>query len=244
MAVFCFKKILSSTPRIGELFKASREEKKYSLADVSGTTRIPEKYLVCLEQGSFAALPRARAHRLAYVRAYAEFLELSSEACSDQFAREEGLQNADMIHPLTQMKYFPFSSVGIFLRNSVAACLILIFAGYLSWQIKGVLEPPSLTIYSPVEGAVVTKPSTLVEGVTEAESKLAVNGQEVIMNSDGKFQAELNLMTGLNTITITATKKKHGKTTTITRHVIVRAGVVSTDKKVPGKLLSQEKLSY
>jgi hypothetical protein len=77
-------------------------------------------------------------------------------------------------------------------------------------------------VFSPAEGSIVTEASTLVEGVTEAESQLAVNGQEVIMNADGKFEAELNLIPGLNTITIASTKKKHGKTTTITRHVIVR----------------------
>ncbi len=227
MAVFCFKKITSSTLRLGELFKVTREDKNLTLAAVSHETRIPEKYLALLEKGSFAALPKARSHRLAYVRSYATLLQLPVDDAILQFTREEGLANAAMVHPLKKMKYFPFSSVGIFLRNSVGACLVLIFAGYLSWQIKGILEPPTLSVFSPAEGAIVSGAATVVEGATEAESKLAVNGQEVIMNSDGKFQAELNLMPGLNTITISSTKKKHGKTTTITRHVIMRLNPVS-----------------
>ncbi len=241
MAVFCFKKITSSALRLGELFKVTRENKSLTLADVSYETRIPEKYVMLLEKGSFAALPRARSHRLAYVRAYATLLELPVEETITQFTREEGLANAAMVHPLKKMKYFPFSSVGIFLRNSVGTCLILIFAGYLTWQIKGILEPPTLTVFSPAEGTIVTGAATVVEGATEAESKLAVNGQEVIMNSDGKFQAELNLMPGLNTITISSTKKKHGKTTTITRHVIMRQGTVSMNGT---KMVSKQTLPY
>jgi hypothetical protein len=154
--------------------------------------RIPKKYLVLLEQGAFRDLPKSRAYRLAYVKAYATFLSLNPDDAAAQFEREEGLHNTAMVHPVQRMKYFPFSSVGIFLRNSVAVCLVLIFAGYLTWQIKGILEPPTLTVFSPAEGSIVTEASTLVEGVTEAESQLAVNGQEVIMNADGKFEAELN----------------------------------------------------
>ncbi len=242
MAVFCFKKITSSTVRLGGLFKACREEKELSLENTSSACRIPLKYLSALEHNSFSKLPRARAYRLAYVKTYAEFLGLSPDECIAQFTREEGLENTAMIHPLKRMKYFPFSSVGIFLRNSVAACLVLVFAGYLSWQIKGILEPPSLTVFSPAEGAVINDPSTLVEGVTEAESQLAVNGQSVIMKSDGKFQAELNLVAGLNTITISSTKKKHGKTTTITRHVILRLN--PSKEAAAATKLSQDTLPY
>jgi hypothetical protein len=112
----------------------------------------------------------------------------------------------------------------------------MVFAGYLTWQIRGILEPPALTVFSPAEGTVITSASTLVEGITEAESLLAVNGQEVVMNKDGKFQAELNLVTGLNTITIASTKKKHRKTTTITRHVIVRLNQVTAERAGNKKL--------
>jgi cytoskeletal protein RodZ len=236
MAILCFKKLTSSTPRLGQLLKCAREKKDVALKTAAEKTRIPEKYLALIENGTFDKLPQAQAYRIAYIRSYAHYLNLDHNECVAQFTREEGLQNAQMIHPLKRMRHFPFGSISIFLRNGVAICLLMVFAGYLTWQIRGILEPPALTVFSPAEGTVITSASTLVEGITEAESLLAVNGQEVVMNKDGKFQAELNLVTGLNTITIASTKKKHRKTTTITRHVIVRLNQVTAERAGNKKL--------
>ena len=67
----------------------------------------------------------------------------------------------------------------------------------------------------------MSKPQTLIEGETEKETKLTVNGKDVMVNEAGRFSTEIDLNDGVNTIAVSVTKK-HGKTTTITRHVVVR----------------------
>jgi hypothetical protein len=220
MSIFCYKK-MPPCVHFGEKIKCQREKLGYTLKKVAESTRIPLKYLLALEAGNFADLPKTKAHRIAYVRSLAEYYTLPTQDAVNQFTKETGLTGTGRIHPYQVINFFPFSSIATFLRSSVFICLTLLFAGYLLWQVRGILEPPYLAVFSPGEGYIVNKPQTLIEGETEKETKLSVNGQEVMVNEAGHFSTLIDLSKGVNTIVVSVTKK-HGKTTTITRHVVVR----------------------
>lgn len=207
--------------RLGEKFHKIRVERKLDAEALSHSTRIPLKYLEAIETGSYCSLPKARAHRSAYIRELARALNISPEECLEQFEKEAGFENAPIAHPHRAVRIFPFASISIFVRNIAIAALVFTFAGYLVWQVKGILEPPYLAIFSPSEGYIVSTQHATIEGETEKESRLTVNGQEVMVNEEGKFSTQIDLGTGVNTIQISATKK-HGKTTTITRHIVVK----------------------
>lgn len=220
MSVFCYKKIETAI-RLGEQFRQKRTTLNLSLYDAAQKTRIPLKYLDALEQGTFTVLPKTKVHRLAYVKEYATLLNLSPEACTSQFTCEDGLEDSHFIHPRKAVKLFPFSSISTALRATVLVSLVLLFSGYLAWQVRRVLEPPKLAVYSPVEGHVLGESRATIAGETEKETHLTVNGQDIMVSEQGKFETTIDLKSGLNTITIEATKK-HGKTTTMTRHVVVQ----------------------
>ncbi len=220
MTIFCYKKVIPPM-RLGEKFKKTREEKNFDKKTFLHLTQIPEKYLLAIEEGTYDLLPKAKAHRLAYIRSIAKVLEMPVAECIVQFEKEAGLNNADLAHPLRNIRLFPFASISIFLRNLTVGGLVVLFAGYLVWQVKGVLQPPYLAVFTPAEGNVVSTPRTNIQGETEKESRLTVNGQDIMVNEQGKFSTEIDLGGGVNTIQISATKK-HGKTTTIVRHVVVR----------------------
>jgi ribosomal 50S subunit-recycling heat shock protein len=61
-----------------------------------------------------------------------------------------------------------------------------------------------------------------VQGETEPEAQITINGQETKNSEKGQFKEEISLAEGVNTITFVV-KKKHGKTTTETRHVVYKA---------------------
>lgn len=197
------------------------EGKKLDEKTLAHLARIPEKYLQAIKNSKFDSLPKAKAHRLAYIRSIAKVLELPADECIVQFEKEAGLNNADLAHPLRSIRLFPFASISIFIRNLTVAGLVVLFAGYLVWQVRGILQPPYLAVFTPTEGNVVSAPRTTIEGETEKESRLTVNGQDIMVSEQGKFSTEIDLGNGVNTIQISATKK-HGKTTTIVRHVVVR----------------------
>ena len=207
--------------RLGDKLKKLREDMGFKIDEVSKLTRIPLKYLEALENGQYSRLPKAKAHRLAYVRELAKIYCVSVNECVEKFENEFGLADANLEHPTQGVKLFPFASISIFIRNFAAFTLVIIFAGYLAWQVRGVLQPPKLTIFTPTEGYVASALKTLIEGETEKESRLTINGSEIMVSEEGLFSANLDLSPGVNTIHVSATKK-HGKTTTITRHVVVK----------------------
>jgi cytoskeletal protein RodZ len=220
MTMFCFKKV-NPCLRLGDKIKKTREDRGLDLISVSKLTRIPQKYLTAIETGNYSLLPMAKAHRIAYIREIAKIFQLPAEECLEQFENEFGLAGADLEHPRRGIKLFPFSSISIFIRNFAAFAMVFVFAGYLMWQVRGILQPPHLAVFSPDEGFIVATAHTTIEGETEKESRLTVNGADVMVNEQGKFSAQIDLGPGVNTIQISATKK-HGKTTTITRHIVVK----------------------
>lgn len=220
MSTFLIKK-LNSPVRLGSHFKTAREEWKLTLTNVISATRIPLKYLEALENNNFFQLPQAKVYRLGYVREYAEFLKLDPDQLINQFIKEGGLKDITTVHPNKTIKKLPFYSLSIWVRNILAVVCIVLFFGYLTLQVKRILEPPRLVLLDPVEGLVTNQLSITVRGETEKECQLTINGMETMLNEKGQFQSDIDLSDGVNTIVVSATKK-HGKNKTITRHIIVK----------------------
>lgn len=222
MSIFCIKKI---TPPVllGQLLKEARTKSGLTLFSLEQKTRIAEKYLQAIEENNFSALPPARAYRLAYIRGYAKAVNFNSEKAVYQFIKEDGLGDIKIIHPQNGIKKIQMYLTSWLVRSILIIGVIAIFIGYLAWQVKGILTPPTLNVYSPTEGAIInqTEAAIVIEGETEKETQLTINGQEARVNEQGKFSTTLNLSVGVNTLTITATKK-HGKTITVIRHVVVK----------------------
>lgn len=83
--------------------------------------------------------------------------------------------------------------------------LLTIF-GYIGFQIYKFQKPPSLEITSPVPDSIIQTEKISVEGQTDSESIIEVNGTAVETNEQGEFTYEVTLKEGLNTITIKARK--------------------------------------
>src|SRR3989339_224050 len=216
MSIFCLKK-LTSPKRIGEKLKETREKKNWQIADAVEATRIPEKYLVAIEKGEFQNLPPAKAHCLAYIKKYAVALDLNPKNLINQFDKEAGSENYKPIHPYNNLKIKSIGSIFVWMQKISIALFVIGFIGYLAWQINSILRPPNLIVYNPEEGHVSAQLAILVQGKTDNEVQLNINGKEVITNERGQFETEVDLSKGINTITISAIKK-HGKTTVVSRH--------------------------
>ena len=223
MAIFCLKKI-GKPLRVGEILKQKRKELKLSIEEIGNFTHIPKKYIVALEKNKYKVLPSAKSHCLAYVRKYADHLKLNCDEVVKQFIKESDLENYKTIHPHCKLKIRPINPIVIWTRRLSICITLFIFVGYLIWQINGILKPPNLEVFSPAEGYISTNIKALVQGESEKEVILQINGKDTNINDKGRFETFINLSKGVNTITISATKK-HGKTTTITRHIILKEDI-------------------
>jgi large repetitive protein len=81
-------------------------------------------------------------------------------------------------------------------------------------------EPPELTISSPQEGTEVvgiTRQNIRVEGTTEAGAKLNLNGNSLVVRSDGSFTTQFRLEEGENLLNFTAEDAAGNQTQTTIR---------------------------
>lgn len=213
---------------MGERLKKIRSNQNLSLEDISNKTRVPLKYLTAIESGDFKCLPQTKAHRLAYLREYAKALNLNPASFLYQFSQESEVNFITPPPPGRLARPWLLSSLSNIFKRTAIAVLLIGFLGYLVWQVSGILQAPKLTVFTPMDGYVSSHLTTLVQGETEKEVKLTINGKEIRPNDAGRFEISLDLSNGVNTITISAIKK-HGKTTTITRHVMVKSSALSAE---------------
>jgi len=200
--------------------KELREEKKVTLEEMAHKTKIDKKYLEALEKCQFEKLPKALIYQKNIVRRYAESLGVKPDLFLEQYLIEE-THKQKIKHPHTALKNNFWSQLPTFLRYGFLMLIILIIVFYLGWQIKNIIKPPKLVIFSPIEGYITENDQLLLVGETEKEAKVTVNGKDIKNNENGQFKEMINLSSGVNTITI-VTKKKHGKTTAQIRHIVYR----------------------
>lgn len=218
MSIFCYKKI-DTSKNLGWELKIARENKHLTIDEVARKTHIPLKYLEAFENNRFLELPKAKAHRQAYVRELCRLYDLNFEMISYKFNCEGGLKFFTK-HYLNKTNPNNLQPLSLFIKNFTLIGFVLFFVVYLGWQIHGIITPPKLIVYAPIEGQISNFAETAVQGETDKESRLEVNGKEIKVNEQGKFNDVILLSNGVNTITLSTTKK-HGKTTTVVRHIVV-----------------------
>lgn len=204
----------------GEILAAARRSKGWSLEELSWRTKIQVKFLRALEDSRFDKLPQA-AFVKGFVRTAAAEVGLDPGGLAAVFRRDYGVRDGSRILP----KLFPGEgkSLSWTPQMTVAAAIlavVVVFVGYLGWQLVGLAAAPRLVITQPAEQAVVSK-EVVVEGQTDVGVMVTINGQEIKKNKDGSFSQILSLTPGEHTITVMAVGQ-NGKKATEQRTVRVK----------------------
>ena len=82
-------------------------------------------------------------------------------------------------------------------------------------------EAPTLIVELPIDRMVTDQRVIEIVGTTEPETVIKVNGQQILIDAEGRFAESLALQDGTNVIEITA-QKKHSRTAHVVRTVVVR----------------------
>jgi len=92
--------------------------------------------------------------------------------------------------------------------------------GYYFWyQISSFNSTPYFFISSPLNDQVVNVSNITIEGETEEEIVIKINGQDVFVDSNGHFKENIVLQFGRNTLVIEAINK-FGKIERETKNII------------------------
>lgn len=178
---------------IGEIIRTSRLDHGLTLDGLSKTTRIDVRYIQALEENDFSKLPSATFTK-GFVRNLAQALSKDPGEWVALLRRDYQAGSHESVISPHRKK---ISLGNIFQSQALILFLgAVVFVGYLGFQYRAVLTPPSLEVSSPAKNAVIVSPVT-IEGKTDSGTTVTINdGLKIIPDSSGRFLTKLNLSPG------------------------------------------------
>jgi cytoskeletal protein RodZ len=219
------KRELSSDEPLGKQLRAVRRTAKLSLDQVATQTKISKKYIQALESGKYDELP-AEVYAKGFLENYAEFLGFPADEVLTQYKRERGLtpkpkSSEQFVIPGQKVERPKVTITPRTLWVAGASLILLIVVGYLLTQVSVFAAPPELELNTPTAGQTVGEESVTVQGKTDPGAILSINGQPIPTDTDGSFKEEVRLLSGTNSLRVTA-RNKNGRERTVTRSVVVQ----------------------
>ncbi len=215
------RKSIARLETLGDKLQRLRMEARLALDDLAQQTGIQPKYLRALEAARYDLLP-GDVYVRNFLRAYAEALHVNVDRVYELYEHERAVVKYPGPTARLPQEVQGVRSVNLprLLRRAAVIGGVLILLVYLGFKVNTILKPPSLQVQSPAQDQVTGDLSILVEGVTESEAAVAINGQEVFTDPSGKFSERIDLQPGLNVIKISSHKGR-SREQIVYRQVIV-----------------------
>jgi cytoskeletal protein RodZ len=213
------------TASLPERLLEARERKGVDLYRAERDTKIRTRYLAALERGEYRELPGA-VYTKGFLRNYALYLGLDPDDVLAQWRRERGDGGAQseptiiVPQPLTAPRQGFTFSIGVVVA-AVLTLGVVLFVGYLAFQVLRYNRPPEVTVTDPATAVSTVDQSATaytLRGTSLAHAlvSIAVAGLDqpirVTTGSDGIWSAEVALRRGKNQFSISATDPDTGKT--------------------------------
>jgi len=222
---FIRKKIYRGETGFGNDLLELRELRGYTRESLARLTGIHPAVISALEEERLIDLTDPL-YAERHVRVLASQLEGSADFFIDKYQElllRQGynVEPQEMLRPRVSKRDLLVSSkLTVFLAS---AALVLSIGGYLAYQARQMSELPLLEVETPVEGQRLERAQVQVKGRTDPAAKLTVNGESVIVGSDGSFGAKVEIPPGLSSIQIQA-RRRYSAPVTIERHVLFERG--------------------
>lgn len=209
---------------LGEALRVVREEMQLSVAALASRAGVRVTYIEAIEAGRYDDTP-GRTYVRGFLRSIAEALELSPDVVLARFDADPvgALQPSNVSRTMRGLPRGRWSYRSI--RLIAFAGVMLAVLVYFGFQVRGILAPPPLVVTEPTQDVAVDEPRITIHGTTEPEVTVQVNGQDVQVDRTGSFQETIDLQVGVNTLTVTAARKR-SRTATVIRRVLVQLPAV------------------
>jgi len=223
MTSFKPNKIFLDSETVSEQLRSARQAKKIKVETAAKKLGINPQYIYALEKGEQDKLPRG-VYGKNFLREYSVYLGLDYDEIKKNFEKElEFLkeENDKNLFSRQIVKKHYFLAIPKIIKNSIIFTIVFICFSYLGYSMKKNFSAPSLFIETPMENMVTSEKMININGKTEAESQVIINGEQILSDNSGRFSEKINLKDGVNTITITA-KRKYGGENTVKRQILVK----------------------
>lgn len=215
------KKKIETSESISLQLKNARLAQGLSCEDVALQLKMSKEHIADIENGDFDKLPFAPIYQKKLIGNFAEIVGIQKNVITKQFEMEQEKIHRQNFSFTKKHRRDWWYNVPLLFRVGGIASLALILFGYLGFQVKQIITPPTLQVFAPIDGVVAKTETIEVKGKTDKEVKVTINGNEITHDDQGGFQAPLALTQGVNTIVISATTK-HGKSKTMTFYVVAQ----------------------
>ena len=214
------KKKIKLQETLGEILKAKRAESGISLADAESGSKVRARFLAALESSAWHKLPQDVYVR-GFVLAYAKFLGLDTQKILEMYDSEVKIQRKESKakisynQPLREKRILVTPKILTYV--SLATFVLALFT-YITFQVLHFAGSPNLKILTPENNSVVEADSITLFGMTDSDTLVVVNNENVPVTNDGRFQSEVKLHQGINVIKVKAvgkTKKESAEIYTI-----------------------------
>lgn len=217
---FTLRKIEQTGVSFGAKLRALRRDRGLNYDQVAEATRLPRRIIEAFERDDFSALPES-VYTRNFLKTYVRFLAGDEAYFLDCFDQARG--TCDFIDPLLlprrKVRRAWFLVTPRIFRYVGLGVIALFIFGYLGFEVKRIVTPPAIEIAMPYDGLATDDATVKVTGRVFEEAEVTIDGEQILLNQDGTFVAEVDLERGLNLITVEA-KKRYSKTSRIDRRVV------------------------
>lgn len=228
-----------NTKRTGDILREARERRGESIDQVSAAIKIRPSMLMAIEAGQFYGLTDPL-YLKGFIRAYTAHVALNEDDVLPFFRREydeQEHQQEELKQPLTPIEPKKSRITPGWIVVGFLAVAVVAVAGYSYHQYVSVALTPELKIESPADNLTASQGQVEVQGKTDPDASLSLNGQVVSLEPNGKFGLTVGLAAGSNTLLFKSVNKL-GKETVVTRTVIgpaslTQATVTPTATPIP-----------
>lgn len=105
-------------------------------------------------------------------------------------------------------------------KIAIVAIGLVVILAFFGYELK-FLRSPNLEISSPDRDIMTDSNIFDIRGRTDQDADLTMNGRALYSGETGEFMERIYLLKGVNALEFVA-GNRYGKTTTITRYIIVR----------------------
>jgi cytoskeletal protein RodZ len=204
---------------LGEKLRIARQQQNLKIEEISKKINIRTEYLYALEEERFDNLP-AGLYGKNFLKEYSSFLKLNvkeMEKNYDESFTKNLANNPFSRKILARHKFIILPKIfrNILIIGAIAICFL-----YLIFYFKKITSAPQLIITQPKTNLAINENNLVINGQTETEAEVRINGVIVLNNHNGYFTQTINLKKGLNNISIIS-KKKYSREQIVTRQILV-----------------------
>jgi len=205
---FSTKKI-KSEKTLSERLKAARLRQKLSLSDAEIGSKVRAKYLAAIEEGRWSELPQ-NVYVRGFILAYAKYLKLDLRSITELCESEMSFRRSKEQQKISYNQSFKEAKVLItpkLIGYTAMILSIISVVTYIAFQLVGFAGNPELKIISPNNNLTTDSDAIDLAGVTDADTFISVNEENIPVSGDGHFSTKLKLHQGVNMVKVKAINK-------------------------------------